>query len=192
MLAVGGIALYARRDGPKGDGLTASPAASASTTPPRGRARYSTDLAAVCMGRGYANVAPYEPGSAPKVAAFVATLEPGSRYVQQVIFQGRSPDPRNDFSSVSVVACLSGVRGSEGASKPCPSSSDPVYYMVPYRTTVTLYAAATGEKLGTAQSIDVPADRCPPVVAVFDPTNPNVYPTPTNDAIMTSVGAFFS
>ena len=118
-------------------------------------ANYSTDLAKVCSGIGFANVAPYRPGSIPKVVAFVKTPEQGATYAQQAIFQGRktSFQPPAEFSDISVVACVTAVPGSTGAAKQCPEDH-PVFSMVSYRATVDLFAAATGEKLGSAGTID--------------------------------------
>jgi len=169
------------------------PVPTVSTPRPQLAAKYSTDLAKVCTSASaFANVAPYRSGSPPKVVAFAKTPERGAVYVQQATFQGRTTsfEPPTEFGDISVVVCVTAVPGSEGASKQCPKDH-PVFALVSYRATVDLYAAATGEKLGSAGTIDVPAGSCPIVVGLYDPVTLKSYPVPAVDSIIDATATYF-
>ncbi len=129
-------------------------------------AKYSSDFADVCSGGAILNAADYTPGGNNKAFAF------SNRPDRETTWSHRFLDSTAkyyakiaDFTTVSVVACVAYVPGTEAVGQKCDlKASDGKKVTVDYvssRYTITFYAAKTGQKIGDGGTVNAPATRCP-------------------------------
>ncbi|WP_344075778.1 hypothetical protein [Luedemannella helvata] len=178
LLCGGGVAWYlsADKDEPTTP-TTQNSAPAATAAPPTSgsgqqnnnnaiTAKYSSDFADVCDGGAILNAADYNAGSANKAFAFSNRPDRPTSWSHRFLDSTAKYYAKiADFTTVSVVACVSYVEGSETVGQKCDiKASDGKKLTVDYvssRYTLTFYAAKTGQKIGDGGTVNAPATRCP-------------------------------
>ncbi len=128
-------------------------------------ARYSSDFAEVCQGGAILNAADYTPGAA-KAYVFANSPDRPTRWNTKSVNSTKPYYAKSaDYTTVSVVGCLTYVEGSEAQGQKCEiKATDGKKLTVDYlssRYTLTFHAAKTGEKVADGGTINAPANRCP-------------------------------
>lgn len=129
-----------------------------------------SDFAAVCTNGSVKNAAVYDADSKPhKVVAF--SQRPGrTNFSTESAGYGTEyyVDSDTDLSTVSVVACLQVVEGSEAKALVCDYEKDGATVNVDLysaRYSLAFYSAQSGDKIGDGEEINAPATRCPMFLA---------------------------
>ncbi|BCJ64234.1 hypothetical protein Prubr_12550 [Polymorphospora rubra] len=216
LLAVGGLGIALLAGGDDEPEVTTQPTTSTTEEPggtePSGEpspdspppannnavtAKYSSDFEEVCAGGAILNAADYTAGSnTTKVYAFSNSPDRASDWRTRSVgydkpFYAKSAD----FTTVSVVACLTTVPGSEGTPKKCDyKDRDEKPIQVDYissRLDVAFYAAKTGQKLGTGDQVNAPANRCPSYIS-YNSSTMKAYAAPDEGAITAAIEKFLS
>ncbi|GAB3152712.1 hypothetical protein GCM10027290_43900 [Micromonospora sonneratiae] len=157
-------------------------------------ARYSSDFKEVCSGGSILNAAAYSGPSGAKMYAF--SNDPARpTYWSSETISSREPyyAKSADYTTVSVVACLTYVEGSEAPGTKCNlKSSDGTAVTVDYmssRYTLTFHAAQTGEKVADGGTINAPANRCPSFMT-YNKTTLKSYANPDDGALEAAFAKF--
>ncbi|WP_229402251.1 hypothetical protein [Micromonospora okii] len=159
-------------------------------------ARYSSDLSNVCEGSPILNAAAYNGPSGAKAYAFSNAPERTSSWSSKGISSSKRYYAKTtDFTSVSVVACLKFVEGSEGEPRACQykdsSGKSVTVNYISSRYEMTFYAAKTGEKIGDGGTVNAPASRCPSFIS-YNKITMKSYAAPDSGTIEAALDKFLS
>lgn len=208
LLAGGGAAAYflvLKKDKPADNSSTTSQASTqtqktddtqkaAETAKPALTAEYSSDLDAVCNGTPIANVAAYSTNKSAVIYTFYNKPNNATTWTSDLVGYGKSYYPNvDDFSKVSVVACLSADESTVGAGLSCDyTDSKNQKVTVSYKSLkyeLKFYEAKTAKQIGDSQTIDAPAAECPSFIA-YDATTKTAYATPDDTALEAAFDTF--
>ncbi|WFE65960.1 hypothetical protein [Micromonospora sp. WMMD714] len=159
-------------------------------------ARYSSDLSSVCDGSPILNAATYSGPATAKAYVFSNNPERPTFWSSKLVGSDKRYYAKSaDFTTVSVVGCMSMVPGSEGAPKKCDyKASDGKNVSVSYissRYQLTFYAAKTAEKIGDGGTVNAPATRCPSFIS-YNKTTMKAYAAPDSGTIEAALDKFLS
>jgi hypothetical protein len=159
-------------------------------------ARYSSDLSNVCEGSPILNAAAYTGPSGAKAYTFSNSPERPTFWSSKIVSSNKPYYAKSaDFTSVSVVACLKVVEGSEGEPKECEykdsSGKAVTVNYISSRYQMTFYAAKTGEKIGDGGTVNAPANRCPSFIS-YNKSTMKSYAAPDSGSIEAALDKFLS
>ncbi|MFI9638640.1 hypothetical protein ACIG87_01035 [Micromonospora sp. NPDC051925] len=159
-------------------------------------ARYSSDLSSVCDGSPILNAATYSGPAGAKAYVFSNNPERPTSWSSKLVGSDKRYYAKSaDFTTVSVVGCMSVVPGSEGEPKKCDykdsaGKSVSVSY-ISSRYQLTFFAAKTAEKIGDGGTVSAPATRCPSFIS-YNKTTMKAYAAPDSGTIEAALDKFLS
>ncbi len=130
----------------------------------------TSDFSAVCTNGSVKNAAAYTEDGKPHKVVALSKKAGRSNFTSESVGYGTEyyVSSDTDLSTVSVVACLEAVDGSEAKSLTCDYEKDGATVnvdLISARYTLTYYSALSGEKIGEGEDINAPATRCPMFLA---------------------------
>jgi hypothetical protein len=151
------------------------------------------DFDVVCKGGSVANAADYRKGRV-KLLAFSDAHDIAGPWGSETVEYDRPYElGQGPVTSVSVVACLRKVAGSEGKPRACAYSDQNgkavSVSLVPVRYRLTFHAAKTGDRLADGGVINGPSAECPSMV-LYNASTRRTYARPDDGALTAAFDRF--
>ena len=155
--------------------------------------RYS-DFDAVCAGGSVMNAATFNKSAKPyKVASFSKNPKRTSFSTESVGYDtAYYVDSKTDVSTISTVACLETVAGSENKELDCDYEKDGATINVAYYSSkrkLTFYSAKDGKKVGDGGEINAPALKCPSFLS-YDKETMSAYASVDDASLEAAISKF--